>query len=51
MDFEVLKAIARETGLRAERRYSVPFPHQFGRHFMYKEFGLVANIDRVSELP
>jgi SAM-dependent methyltransferase len=51
VDFEALEATAREAGLGAERRYSFPFPRQFGRLFTYNEFVLVATIGRVSELP
>jgi SAM-dependent methyltransferase len=51
VDFEALEAIAREAGLSVERRYSFPFPRQFGRLFTYNEFVLVATVDRASELP
>jgi SAM-dependent methyltransferase len=51
VNFGALEAIAREAGLGVERRYSFPFPRQFGRLFTYNEFVLVATIHRVSELP
>jgi len=42
-DFEALRSICKEAGLRVLQEQSFPFPRALGKHFTYNEFVVVAS--------